>query len=201
MQTINDSLMRARPNGTWNQYGKLRDNGGGGSHAPSASLSGRRHWGWITRAFSPSYNMTGLRPCLSGVDSVVGEIVRSVPRRSGMWVSLGKGGKEMGKWTGFSHFETTPTRLFPHKSTQVVDFPRICRVRLFWGSPEIRKTTNTTIGRLGMEGRLPLGTKAKSIISTHQDTLIFTLATPFKQVMIESRESEHQPTSQSDCGT
>ena len=179
--------MRARPNGPWNQYGKLRDNGGGGSHAPSASLSGRRHWGWITRAFSPSYNMTGLRPCLSGVDSVVGEIVRSVPRRSGMWVSLGKGGKEVGKWTGFSHLETALTRLFPHVSTQVVDFPHLSAVSLFWGSPEIRKTKipdtknrNQCFRQKGI----------KLIISTHQDTLIFTLATPFKQVMIESRESE-----------
>jgi len=38
--------------------------------------------------------------------------------------------------TGFSHFETPLTRLFPHKSTQVVDFPRLAMVRLFWGGVE-----------------------------------------------------------------
>src|SRR5882724_7867169 len=54
-------------------------------------------------------------------------------------------GQEAGKWCGFSHFETTLTHLFPHKSTQVVDFPRICTVRLFWGSPEMVATDGTPI--------------------------------------------------------
>jgi len=44
-----------------------------------------------------------------------------------------RGGKrvDLGKWTGFSHLETALTRLFPHKSTQVVDFPRLSVVRVF----------------------------------------------------------------------
>src|SRR5258708_36497522 len=48
------------------------------------------------------------------------------------WVNLGKGGCEIGKWCSFSHFETALTRLFPHKSTQVVDFPHLAMVSIFW---------------------------------------------------------------------
>jgi len=51
-------------------------------------------------------------------------------------VNLGKGGQEMGKRTGFAHFETALTRLFPHVSTQVVDFPCMCDVGLFHERPE-----------------------------------------------------------------
>jgi len=51
--------------------------------------------------------------------------------------AVGKGGQETGKWCSFSHFETALTRLFPHNSTQVVDFPHLAVVRLFWGGPEI----------------------------------------------------------------
>src|SRR5882724_1347435 len=65
---------------------------------------------------------------------------------------LGLSGWEMGKtWNfyrfriGFSHLETGLTRLFPQVSTQVVDFPRICTVRLFWGSPEMLATDETQI--------------------------------------------------------
>ncbi len=46
-------------------------------------------------------------------------------------------GQEIGKWCSFSHLETALTRLFPHNSTQVVDFPRMYDVRLFWGGPEM----------------------------------------------------------------
>jgi hypothetical protein len=38
-----------------------------------------------------------------------------------------------GKRTGFSRLETALTRLFPHKSTQVVDFPRMAMVSIFSG--------------------------------------------------------------------
>ncbi len=41
-------------------------------------------------------------------------------------------GQEIGKWCSFSHLETALTRLFPHVSTQVVDFPHLSCVRLFW---------------------------------------------------------------------
>jgi len=49
----------------------------------------------------------------------------------GMRVNLGKGRRELRKLTGFSHFEIALTHLFPHKSTQVVDFPRMYDVRAF----------------------------------------------------------------------
>ena len=54
-------------------------------------------------------------------------------------------GQMVGKWCSFSHLETALTRLFPHVSTQVVDFPHICTVRLFWGSPEMLATDETQI--------------------------------------------------------
>jgi len=50
----------------------------------------------------------------------------------GRLVYLRKGGQMAGKWTGFSHFETALTRLFPLDSTQVVDFPLLSRLRVFW---------------------------------------------------------------------
>src|SRR5882757_768000 len=36
--------------------------------------------------------------------------------------------------TGFSRIATGYYRLFPHDSTQVVDFPHLAMVRLFWGA-------------------------------------------------------------------
>jgi hypothetical protein len=48
------------------------------------------------------------------------------------WVQLGKDGQEIGKWCSFSHLETAFTRLGPDNSTQVVDFPHLAHVRLFW---------------------------------------------------------------------
>ena len=47
-------------------------------------------------------------------------------RWAGSRVYVGKGGKVVGKRTGFAH-------LFPHDSTQVVDFPRMYDVRVFLG--------------------------------------------------------------------
>jgi len=51
--------------------------------------------------------------------------------RAGKRVDLGKGRQWLRKRTGFSHLVTTLTRLFPHNSTQVVDFPRLSAVRDF----------------------------------------------------------------------
>jgi hypothetical protein len=48
-------------------------------------------------------------------------------------VNVGKCGQRVEKWTGFSRLETTSTRLFPYKSTQVVDFPHLSRVSVFSG--------------------------------------------------------------------
>src|SRR5882672_10339824 len=56
---------------------------------------------------------------------------------TGQWMAgkrmqVGKGGRGLGKWTGFSRFENTLTRLFPHNSTQVVDFPLLSRLSVSW---------------------------------------------------------------------
>jgi hypothetical protein len=75
------------------------------------------------------------------------EAVGGGKRWSGMWVNLGKGGQEVGKWTGFSRLEPALTRLFPHKSTQVVDFPRMVMVSIFSECHEI-----------GFSGQAELGT-------------------------------------------
>src|SRR6266404_9906123 len=51
-------------------------------------------------------------------------------------VDVGKGGCEIEKWRSFSHFETAFSHLFPHKSTQVVDFPHLSGVSIFWGGTQ-----------------------------------------------------------------
>src|SRR5258708_36899386 len=63
-------------------------------------------------------------------------------------VEVGKGGCEIGKWRSFSHFETVFSHLFPRFSTQVVDFPRMTVVSIFWGG-----TQNSRISGRGMIGR------------------------------------------------
>jgi hypothetical protein len=52
-------------------------------------------------------------------------------RRYASYAFTALSGCEIGKWCSFSHFETALTRLFPRKSTQVVDFPCMYDVRLF----------------------------------------------------------------------
>ena len=52
-------------------------------------------------------------------------------RRFGNDVFTALSGWEIGKWCSFSHLETALTHLFPHKSTQVVDFPHLGYARLF----------------------------------------------------------------------
>ena len=77
-------------------------------------------------------------------------------RTMGKRVDVGKGGLEMGKWTGFSHFETALTRLFQHDSTQVVDFPHLAHVRLFWGGAEDSRMSGRGMNGRGI-GRKPSG--------------------------------------------
>src|SRR6266481_6666868 len=50
----------------------------------------------------------------------------------GKWAKLGKGDRMVGKRTGFSHLETALTRLFPDVSTQVVAFPLLSQLSVFW---------------------------------------------------------------------
>src|SRR5882724_3386282 len=68
----------------------------------------------------------------AGVPSKNREASSCGKRWAGRRAKPGKGGQEAGKRIGFSHFETALTRLFPHKSMQVVDFPRMYAVGIFW---------------------------------------------------------------------
>ena len=52
-------------------------------------------------------------------------------RRIGTRAFSALGGRRAGKQPGFSHIAPASTRLFPHYSTQVVDFQRIYTVRVF----------------------------------------------------------------------
>ncbi len=101
----------------------------------SASLTGRRRLlGSDTRAFSPGFNMTGLRPWQTGVDASVAEAIRAEqrwvarrvkPRKDGQMVGyfrmgsmekrveVGKGGWAVGKRGGFAYMAPTSTRLEP----------------------------------------------------------------------------------------
>jgi hypothetical protein len=63
-------------------------------------------------------------------------------------VTLGKCGQILGKWTGFSHLQPALTRLFPHKSTQVVDFPHLSRVRVFWEGANNQRGAEIQRGRI-----------------------------------------------------
>ena len=67
-------------------------------------------------------------PCCAGPEAGAPRKAREAgaggKRWGGKWVDLGKGGGA-GNRTGFSH-------LGPDNSTQVVDFPRICMVSIFW---------------------------------------------------------------------
>jgi len=63
-------------------------------------------------------------------------------------VEVGKGGQKVGKWIGFSHLETAFSHLFPRFSTQVVDFPHLAMVSIFWGG-----TQNSRMSGRGMIGR------------------------------------------------
>src|SRR5882757_8246237 len=76
------------------------------------------------------------RPCLVKAG-------RGGKRWSGRWAISTLSGQKAGKWCSFSHLETAFSHLFPPFSTQVVDFPHICTVRLFWGSPEMLATDET----------------------------------------------------------
>jgi hypothetical protein len=64
---------------------------------------------------------------------------------------LGLSGQDVGKWAAFAHMETGLTRLGPDKSTQVVDFPRIAYVRLFWGGAENRRISDRGMTKRSLE--------------------------------------------------
>jgi hypothetical protein len=72
---------------------------------------------------------------------------RGGKRRLGRRAFTGLRDQEIGKWRSFSHLKTALTRLFPLKSTQVVDFPHLAYAGVFWGVHEI-----------GISGQAELGT-------------------------------------------
>src|SRR6267154_1896932 len=78
-------------------------------------------------------------------------------RTMGKRVDVGKGGQKVGKRTGFSRIGTALNRLFPHKSTQVVDFPHKATARLFWGRPEMVLATDETRVKHGWGANLKQG--------------------------------------------
>ena len=88
----------------------------------STAAAGLRH----SRAPGKSRGRCGKRPYRAS-----GRVVRCGKRRYASGAFTGLRDQEIGKWCSFSHLETALTRLFPHKSTQVVDFPHLGYVRLF----------------------------------------------------------------------
>src|SRR6266436_242060 len=66
-----------------------------------------------------------------------------VKNRAEKRAEVGKGGREIGKWRSFSHFETVFSHLFPCFSTQVVDFPRMTVVSIFWEGTNNRRGAET----------------------------------------------------------
>jgi hypothetical protein len=67
-------------------------------------------------------------------------------RRCASRAFTGLRGQEIGKWCNFFHLAPASTRLFPHKSTQVVDFPHIEYVRLFWEGVRIGFSSQAELG-------------------------------------------------------
>jgi hypothetical protein len=90
----------------------------------------------VEESWSDGLATDGTRTCTDSEKTMNRREPRELPRRGwktgadgkewvGRRVNLGKGGQVAVKWTGFSHFEPALTRLFPHDSMQVVDFPRM----------------------------------------------------------------------------
>jgi len=81
-------------------------------------------------------------------------VVRCGKRRYASCAFTALSGCRMRKFTDF--YRITPRRyhLGPDKSTQVVDFPHLRVVRLFWGKPGIWKTKDVNAVKPGTEGSL-----------------------------------------------
>jgi len=79
-----------------------------------------------------SLGRSGIRPYRA-----LGEVLSSGQWRVARRVCMGKGGKMAGKWTSLAHIAPGSTRLGPDNLMQVVDFPHLSAVRLFWGGPEM----------------------------------------------------------------
>jgi hypothetical protein len=91
----------------------------------------------FTEGFPGTSSLANIHGRFATLHNSGGNVVRRGKRRFGRRGFTGVSGPEMGKACNFYCLATGLTRLFPHKSTQVVDFPRIAYVRLFWGGAEI----------------------------------------------------------------
>src|ERR1700680_14155 len=74
----------------------------------------------------------GAGPEAGGAPTETRKVGAGGQRRGGTWVNLAKGGPAVGKRTGSAHIAPGTTRLCPDKSSQVVDFPHLSAVRVFW---------------------------------------------------------------------
>jgi len=81
------------------------------------------------------------------------EAVAAGQRRIGKRVQAGGSGQAIGKRIGLAHIAPASTRLGPDNSTQVVDFPHLAHVSLFWERAKIVLATDGTRikHRLGKE--------------------------------------------------
>src|SRR5260221_12167064 len=78
-----------------------------------------------TRNGVREYRSSGVAGSEAGAPRKDRETGASGKRWFGRSVQVGKGALEMGKWTGFS-------RHFPDDLMQVVDFPHLSTLRVFW---------------------------------------------------------------------
>ena|SRR5882724_12628992 len=77
-------------------------------------------------------------------------------RRLGSRSFTALSGWEIEEWCGFSHLEIAFSHLFPGFSTQVVDFPRMAHLSIFWEErfhhrdteAQSQKELETKVGRL-----------------------------------------------------
>jgi hypothetical protein len=78
-------------------------------------------------------------------------------------------GCRVGEWTGFSHLETALPRLFPHDSTQVVDFPHIEHVNQAELGANLGKPKRTTEAQSQAEFGSKLGKPARTYAGKSAD--------------------------------
>jgi hypothetical protein len=93
---------------------------------PESVAAGRMAGGGGQKVGSFRAGTSGKRVDVSGI------LLRSEAMEGG-------GGRVVGKWTGFAHVEPALTRLGPDNSMQVVDFPHLAMVSIFWGRHEFVK--------------------------------------------------------------
>jgi hypothetical protein len=121
VKMVNGRLMRVEPSGAWNQYVER------GPHRYAAEA---------TRICpSPTYYI-GSKGCGRRAGG-------GGQGRAGKWVILSKGGKMVGKRTGLAHIAPAFSHLGPDESLQVVDFPHLTHVRLFWEALESGQANGT----------------------------------------------------------